>query len=240
LEVVALGPDPRQAQHRELPGREPPLELFELVRLDRAVGDVRLDVVAVGEGVGELAQAPDAFGEHDHLLLARDAGDRLRGDPAQQREAVAAAAHRLSDKALADQRLGERRLGVRQRLGVNRGVHIDPHIAENDALGSGELGERLFKQLAAGLQSLELAQHLQQPAVGFAAAVADRVQQRLEGGVGVDRQRLRGPDVGHPGVHVLAGDADEVRAVVDAQPVRADLVHQIPRLQGAHARTSLH
>ena len=38
-------------------------------RLDRAVGDVRLHAVALGERAGELAQAPDALGEHDHLLL---------------------------------------------------------------------------------------------------------------------------------------------------------------------------
>ena len=62
--------------------------------------------------------------------------------------------------------------------------------------------------------------------------MADRVEQLLEGGVGVDRQGFGGPDVGHPGLHVLAGDAHEVRAVVDAQPVGVDLVHQIAALAG--------
>jgi hypothetical protein len=44
---------------------------------------VRLDAVALGERSGELAQAPDALGEHDHLLFGGDAGERLCGDPAQ-------------------------------------------------------------------------------------------------------------------------------------------------------------
>ena len=61
----------REAQHGELAAGEAVLERLEFVRLDLAVGDVRLHAVAFGEGVGELAQAPDALGEHDHLLLAR-------------------------------------------------------------------------------------------------------------------------------------------------------------------------
>ena len=93
---------------------------------------------------GELAQAADALGEHDHLLLAGDAGDRLRGDAAQQRQAVAAAAHRLGHEALADERLGERGLGVRERLGVDGGVDEHADVAEHDALGAGELGQRLL------------------------------------------------------------------------------------------------
>ena len=96
------------------------LERLELVRLDLAVGDVRLDAVAFAQRVGELAQAPDALGEHDHLLLAGDAGERLRGDPAQQRQAIAAAADRVGDEPLADERFRERRLRVRERLRINR------------------------------------------------------------------------------------------------------------------------
>ena len=57
---------------------------------------MRLDAVALAQRAGELAQAAHAFGEHEHLLLAGDAGDRLRGDAAQQRQPVAAAAHRLA------------------------------------------------------------------------------------------------------------------------------------------------
>ena len=99
LEVVALVADPRQAQHRELAGAEAPLELLEVGRLGRAVADVGVDAVALAQGVGELAQAAHAVGEHDHLLLAAHAGDRLRGDPAQQRQPVAAAAHRRRGRA---------------------------------------------------------------------------------------------------------------------------------------------
>ena len=113
------------------------LERLEFGWLDLTVGDVRLNSVAFGEGVGKLAQAPDALGEHDHLLLGGDAGERLRGDPAKQRQAVAAAAHRLRDETLADQRLGERSLRVRQRCGVDAGVHVDADVSEHDALCSG-------------------------------------------------------------------------------------------------------
>ena len=63
-------------------------------RGERAVADVRLDAVALAQRGGELAQAAHALGEHEHLLLAGDAGDRLGGDAAQQWQAVAAAAHR--------------------------------------------------------------------------------------------------------------------------------------------------
>ena len=192
---MALLADPGEAQHRELAAGEGVLERLEVVWLDLAVGDVRLHAVALDERAGELAQAPDALGEHDHLLFRGDAGERLRGDPAQQRQAVAAAAHRVGDEALADQRFGERRLRVRERLRVNAGVHVDADVAEHDALCSGELGERLLEQLAAGLERPELAEHLEQSAVGLASALADRVEQLLERGVGVDRQRFGGPDL---------------------------------------------
>ena len=228
-------PDLREAQHGELAGGEPPLEQLELGALDLPVADVRLDAVALCERSGELAQAPDALGEHDHLLLGGHAGERLCGDPAQQRQAVAAAAHRLLHEALADERLGERGLGVRQRLGVDRGVHVHPDVAQHDALDAGELGERPLEQLAAGLERLELAQDLEQPPVRFAAALADRVEQLGERGVGVERERLRGAHLRHPGLHVLAGDPDQVRAVVDAQPVGVDLVHQIAGLAGVQS-----
>ena len=82
---------------------------------------------------------------------------------------------------------------------------------------------------------LELAQHLEQPPVGLPAAAADRVEQLVKRGVGVERERLRGPDLGHPRLHVAAGDADEVRAVVDPQPVGVDLVHQVAGLAGVRA-----
>jgi len=48
--------------------------------------------------------------------------------------------------------------------------------------------------------------------------------------VGLEREWLGGADLGHPGLHVLAGDAHEVRAVVDAQAVGVDLVHQVAGL----------
>ena len=63
---------------------------------------------------------------------------------------------------------------------------------------------------------LELAQDPEQPPVRLLAAAADRVEQLGQRGVGVERERLRGPDLGHPRLHVAAGDPDEVRAVVDA------------------------
>ena len=44
------------------------------------------------------------------------------------------------------------------------------------------------------------------------------------------RERLRGPHLGHPGGEVLARDAHEVRAVVDAQAVGVELVHQVAGL----------
>ena len=71
---------------------------------------------------------------------------------------------------------------------------------------------------------------LEQPPVGLAAAVADRVEQLGQRGVAVERDRLGGPDLRHPLLHVLAGDAHEVRPVVDAQAVRVDLVHQVAGL----------
>ena len=47
LEVVALLPDAREAQHGELAGGEPLLERLELADADAAVGGVRLDPVAL-------------------------------------------------------------------------------------------------------------------------------------------------------------------------------------------------
>ena len=49
------------------------------------------------------------------------------------------------------------------------------------------------------LERLQLAQELEQPPVGVAAAVADRLQQLGQRGVGLDRERLGGADLGHPG-----------------------------------------
>ena len=77
---------------------------------------------------------------------------------------------------------------------------------------------------------MQLAQELEQPPVGVAAAVADGVEQLGERRVGLERERLGGPDLGHPGLHVLAGDAHQVRAVVDAQAVRVELVEQVAGL----------
>ena len=57
-----------------------------------------------------------------YLLLAGDPGERLRDDPAQQRQPVAPAAHRVLHSPLADQRLSEGRFRARERLGVDRGV----------------------------------------------------------------------------------------------------------------------
>src|SRR5919108_843127 len=93
LQVVALARDRAEAEDRELALLERALESREGDLVDRAVGDVRLDAVTFTERAGELAQAVDALGEHEDLLLAGDAGDRLRGDAAQQRLPVAAAAH---------------------------------------------------------------------------------------------------------------------------------------------------
>jgi hypothetical protein len=131
---------------------------------------------------------------------------------------------------LAAERLGERGLGVREGLGVDGGVDVDADVAEHDALDARELGERLLVDGAAGVEVAQLAQQLEQAPVGLAAAVADRLEQLGERGVGFERERLRGADLGHPGVHVLAGDAHEVRAVVDAQAVGVELVEQIAGL----------
>ena len=205
----------REAQHWELAGGEPPLERLELARVDAPVGDVRLDPVSVAQRVGELAQAPDALAEHDHLLLAGHSGERLGGDAAQQRQPVPAAANRIRHEALADERRCERGLRVGQRLRIHRRVHKDTHVPEDDSLGAGELGQRLSVQPGPGLERLELAQDLEQSPVGLPPSLPDRVEQLGEGGVGVERERLRGSDLGHPCLHVAAGDADEVRTVVD-------------------------
>ena len=103
-------------------------------------------------------------------------------------------------------------------------------LREHDRLRARELDERGAVELGAVLERLELAQRAEQPPVGLAAAVPDRVEQLGQRGVGLDRQRLGGAHVGHPGRHVLARDADEVRAVVDAQPVGVDLVEQVAGL----------
>ena len=119
---------------------------------DAAVGDVRLDAVALAQRAGELAQAPHPLAEHDHLLLAGDPGERLGGDAAQQRQPVPSPADRLGHEPLADERGRERGLRVGQRLGVDARVDEHADVAEHDALGAGELGERLLVQLAAGLE----------------------------------------------------------------------------------------
>ena len=103
---------PIRDRHRtgNSPAQKRRLSCLEVGRVGGAVADVGLDAVALAQRAGELAQAAHALGEHDHLLLAGDAGDRLRGDAAQQRQPVAAAAHRLADEALAGERRGERGL----------------------------------------------------------------------------------------------------------------------------------
>ena len=106
---MAFLADAGEAEDRELAGGEALLERLELAAGDRAVGDVRLDAVALAQRGGELAQAAHAFGEHEHLLFAGDAGERLGGHAAQQRQAVAAAAHRLGDEALAARAPGRAR-----------------------------------------------------------------------------------------------------------------------------------
>src|SRR3954449_4054728 len=108
LEVVALAGDGAEAEDGELAGLERVLEALEGGRVHRAVGDVRLDAVALAQRSRELAQAVDALGEHEHLLVAGDGGDRLGADAAQQRQPVAAPAHRLADEPLLGQRLGQR------------------------------------------------------------------------------------------------------------------------------------
>jgi hypothetical protein len=82
LQIVPFARDRAEAEHWELAGLEGALEPPEGDLVDRAVGDVGLDAVALAQGVGELAQAVDALGEHEDLLLAGDAGDRLRRDAA--------------------------------------------------------------------------------------------------------------------------------------------------------------
>ena len=167
-----------------------------------------------------------------------DAGERLRGDAAQQRQPVAAAAHRRRRRVPGGQRLGERGLGVGERLGVDGGVEVDADVAEHDALDARELGQRLLVERLAGLEVAELAQQLEQPPVGVAAAAADRLEQLGQRRVGLERERLRGAHLGHPGLHVLAGDAHEVRAVVDAQAVgvRARRAGRRPRACSSRSR----
>ena len=119
---------------------------------------------------------------------------------------------------------------MRERLGVDGGVDVDADVAEHDALDARDLGQRLLVDGPAGFEVAQLAQQLDEPPVGLAAAAADRLEQLGEGAVGFERERLGGADLGHPGLHVLAGDAHEVRAVVDAQPVRVELVEQVAGL----------
>ena len=47
---------------------------------------------------------------------------------------------------------------------------------------------------------------------------------------GLERERLGGAQLGHPGLHVLTGDADEVGAVVAAQAVGVEFVEQVTGL----------
>ena len=193
------------------------------------------DAVAFAQGARELAQAADAFGEHEHLFLAGDPSEGLGGHAAQQREAVAAAAHRVLDEALAAEGLGERGLGVGERLGVDGRVDVDADVAEDDALDAGDLGQRLLVDGMAGVEVAQSAQQFDEPAVGVAAAAADRVEQFGERAVGFEGEWLGGADLGHPGLHVLAGDAHEVRAVVDAQPVGGEFVEQVAGVAGVDA-----
>ena len=116
---------------------------------DAAVGDVRLDAVAFAQRARELAQAPHALAEHDHLLLGGDARQRLGGDAAQQRQPVSSATDRVGHEPLADERGRERGLRVGQRLRVDARVDEHADVAEHDALGAGELGERLLVHRAA-------------------------------------------------------------------------------------------
>jgi hypothetical protein len=229
---VALRAHAREAQDLELAGGERPLERLELARVDAPVGHVRLDPVAIGERPGELAQAPHPLAEHDHLLLGGHPGERLGGHAAQQRQPVPTTTHSFLHQPLADERGRERRLRVRQRLPVNRRVDEHADVSQHDSLRAGELGQRVPIQLDSGFEGLELAEDLEQPPVGLASAMADGVEQLLQGWVGVERERLRRPNLGHPRLHVAAGDADEVRSVVDAKAVGVDLVHQVAGLAG--------
>jgi hypothetical protein len=119
---------------------------------------------------------------------------------------------------------------MRERLGVDGGVDEDADVAQDHALDARELGQRLLVDGAAGFEVAQFAQQFEQSTVGLAAAAADRFEQLGERGVGFERERLGGADVGHPGLHVLAGDAYEVRAVVDAQAVGVELVEQVAGL----------
>src|SRR3954451_6057767 len=82
-EVVALAGGRPEAEDGELAGLEGALEALERGGVDGAVGDVGLDAVALAQGARELAQAVDALGEHEHLLVTGDGGDRLGADAAQ-------------------------------------------------------------------------------------------------------------------------------------------------------------
>jgi hypothetical protein len=55
LQVMALVPDLREAQHGKLAGAEALLERLELAARERAVADVRLDAVTLAQRGGELA-----------------------------------------------------------------------------------------------------------------------------------------------------------------------------------------
>ena len=192
------------------------LSAWNSASVDAAVSDVRLDSVPLVQRAGELAQTPHALAEHDHLLLAGHTGERLGGHAAQQRQPIPSAPDRLGDKALAHERGRERCLRVRQRLRVDARVDEHADVPEHDSLSAGELGQRPPVQVAPCLERLELPQDLEQSPVGLPPALADRVEQLLQRRVGVERQRLRGPYLWHPSLHVAARDPDEVRPVVDA------------------------
>src|ERR1019366_5674374 len=92
---------------------------------------------------------------------------------AQQRQPVSSPADRFGHESLADERGRERGFGVGQRLWVDARVDEHADVAEYDALGAGELGQRLLEELAARLERFELAEDSEQPAVGLLAAAAD-------------------------------------------------------------------
>jgi hypothetical protein len=76
---------------------------------------------------------------------------------------------------------------VGQRLRIDARVDEHPDVPENDPLRAGELGQRVPVQVAAGFERLQLAQHLEQPPVGLAPSLTDRVEQLGERRVGIKR-----------------------------------------------------
>ena len=153
LEVVAFGADPRQAQHGELAGGEAPLELLELGGADRAVGDVRLHAVA-------LASVWASWRRHQtrsaNTITCSSAATpasvcavipRSSGSPSPPPR-IASATSPWRTSALASAACEWVSVS-----GSTLASTIDAHVAQHDALGSGELGERLLEQLAAGLEA---------------------------------------------------------------------------------------